>query len=86
MLSPILKFYKLKIRNVPVTCQGHRANKWQIQDLKPQQHMSKTHGHTYHTTQLKADVGDDQQRNHRYDSLFLLCVSIHLIDFVHCQI
>lgn len=49
---------------------------------KPQLPVSKAPDHTYYATQLKADIGYDQQENQGYDGLFLLCVSIHLIDSV----
>lgn len=45
---------------------------------KPQLHNGCTHS----ATQLKVDIGYDQQENQGYDGLFLLCISIHLIDFV----
>lgn len=41
---------------------------------------------TYNAVQLKADAEYDQQENQGHRGLFLVCVSIHLTDFVYCQI
>lgn len=49
---------------------------------KPQLHISKAPSRTHYATQLRVDIGYDQQENQGYDGLFLLCISIHLIDFV----